>query len=187
PTTAFYRIRSQCGKAMRNEDAALADEQLVRQTPAMIALDYDLLGQEAYDAGAKTEAIKQFEAALRLEPTAYWSLMRLGWCLSYGYPPAHAEAVRVYTGCIMKRPDVELGYFHRGIAYANLGRNEEALADHSKAVELEPTHAKAWFNRAEVYCQLGRWDRALVDFSRAIELNPRSATAWQDRGETYRR
>src|SRR4029077_2464683 len=40
PTQAFYRIRSQCGKSLKEVDAASGDEQLARRTPGTIALDY---------------------------------------------------------------------------------------------------------------------------------------------------
>jgi tetratricopeptide (TPR) repeat protein len=186
PTTSFYRIRSRCRKMLAEEEASRADGQLASLTPGTFALDHYLLGQEAYDAGNKSEAIKQFEAALRLEPTSYWSLMQLGWCLSYRQPPDYAEAARVYTGCIMKRPDYHLGYHHRGIAYANLRRYEDAVADYSKAIELAPTVARAWYNRGENHGSLGQWDKALADFNRAIQLDPEYAPAWSDRGKVHR-
>ncbi len=150
-------------------------------------MDHYLLAQEAYEALNKPEAIKHFEAALRLEPTHYWSLMRLGWCLSYREPPDCAEAVRVYTGCIMKRPDHALAYFHRGIAYVYLRRHEDSVADYSKAIELDPKFAKAWRNRGAVYANLGQWDKALADSTKAIELDPKLAVARSNRGVVYER
>jgi len=47
----------------------------------MLAVDHHVRGMVAYQAKQLAEAIEAFEAALRLEPTHYWSLMRLGYCL----------------------------------------------------------------------------------------------------------
>src|SRR5205807_535649 len=146
-----------------------------------------LRGQAAFDAKQLAEGVQAFEAALHLEPTHYWSLMWLGYCLcDLGQRREDfAGAARVFTGCILKRPDHAHAYYCRANAYSKLRRYEEAVADSSRAIELDPKHALAWYNRGVSYNKLGQSDKAVGDFSRAIELGPKHAPAWNNRGWAY--
>jgi serine/threonine protein kinase/Flp pilus assembly protein TadD len=187
PTAAFYRIRARCRKALGEEEAARADEELFRQTPATIALDHYLLGMVAVAVQDKAEAVKQFEAALRVEPTHYWSLLRLGMCLTYfgQHEQDFAAAAAAFTGCLMQRPGDAMVYCRRAYAYGKLRRYEEALADHAKAIELDPREAQYWNNRGATFARLDQADKALADFSRAVELNPKYVLAWTNRGAAH--
>ena len=63
---------------------------------------------------------------------------------------------------------------------------DEALADLSKAIELDPNSAWAYGSRGETQRELKQYDEALADLSKAIELDPNSAWAYGSRGETQR-
>jgi tetratricopeptide (TPR) repeat protein len=67
-----------------------------------------------------------------------------------------------------------------------LGQPDKALADYSRAIELDPKLGRAWNDRGAAYEQLGRPDKALADYSRAIELDPKYARAWANRGGVYK-
>jgi tetratricopeptide (TPR) repeat protein/serine/threonine protein kinase len=186
PTQAFYELRARCRQALGEEAAAQADRQLAASTPPTMALDHDLRGQTALNNKQFAEAISAFEAALRLEPTHYWSLMKLGYCVDLAQGPEHAyTAVAIFTGCILKRPDHAYAYYCRSIAYSGLNRHEDSLADCSKAIELDSTFALAWNNRGAAYADLGQHDKALADFSKAINLDPKFAAPWRNRGIAY--
>ena len=51
-------------------------------------------------------------------------------------------------------------------------RYDEALADYSRAIELDPEEAWVIASRGETYRAMGRYDQALADYDRAIELDP---------------
>jgi tetratricopeptide (TPR) repeat protein len=53
-----------------------------------------------------------------------------------------------------------------------MGQYEAALADFSRALELDPNDAWDWAHRGETYRQMGQYEAALADFSRALELDP---------------
>jgi tetratricopeptide (TPR) repeat protein len=177
-TPALFRIRSACSRLLNDENGARADEERVRQSSAVMALDHYLLGLRAFYAKDKQGAFLQFEAALELEPTHYWSLMWLGVSLlDLGQEQEWIEAVRVFTGGIMKRPDQFTGYDLRGRAYQKLRRNVQALADFSKAIDLNPNSASTLTSRGNVFFALNRLDEALADHERAIRLQPDYAEA----------
>jgi tetratricopeptide (TPR) repeat protein len=184
PTGAFYQLRLRCRKALGEEAAYQADWQLFHKTPATIALDHHLQGRDAFQRKQLAEAVQAFEAALRLEPTAYWSLVWLGRCLTdLGRGPEDfTGAVRVYTGCILKRPDHAYAYLCRASALYYLRRHEEALADCCKAIELDRKSAEAWNNRGCAYLELRQYDKALAALSKAIKLDPKFAPAHSNLG-----
>src|SRR5262249_31910385 len=67
-----------CRKELGQPEEAGKDLEQARQAPATFALDHYLLALAAVAARDKAEAVQQCEAALRAEPTHYWSLLLLG-------------------------------------------------------------------------------------------------------------
>jgi tetratricopeptide (TPR) repeat protein len=187
PTQALYRLRARCRKALKGEAAAQADTQQAAKIPPTLAVDYFLRGRTAFFGNRLPEAVEAFEAALRVEPTHYWSMMWLGACLSDPSrgPDALAGAARVFSGCLLKRPDHAHVYWCRAILYVQLRRYEDAVDDSSKVIELDPKHAGAWHNRGVAYGYLNQLDKALANLSTAVELDPDHAVAWHDRGIAY--
>jgi serine/threonine protein kinase/Flp pilus assembly protein TadD len=173
-TPAFYRIRAACRKALGAKDQSRQDEALARQTPGVIALDHYLLALAAYDAGNKVEGVKQCEAALRAEPTHYWSLIELGSCLcDLGQGSEDfAGAARVFTGCILHRPDHAAAYLGRGVAHFRLRRPTEAEADFRQALRLRPDYPQAHNNLCSALAAEGRHAEAESECREALRLRP---------------
>lgn len=61
---------------------------------------------------------------------------------------------------------------NRGKAYLALGRLDEALADLTKVIELDPNYADYYFDRADVRRRLGDLAGAVADCDTAISLSP---------------
>jgi len=74
----------------------------------------------------------------------------------------------------------------RGENYRLTFRYDDALADYTRAIELDPGLARAYGGRGLTYQAMGRYDDALADYGRGIELDPSYAWAVASRGETYR-
>jgi len=77
-------------------------------------------------------------------------------------------------------------YYKRADAGAEVGEYGQAIADYSKAIELDPRHAPAYFNRAYAYGEIGEYDKAIANYSKVIELDPSDAQAYYNRGLDYR-
>jgi len=60
-----------------------------------------------------------------------------------------------------------------------------AIADYTKAIELNPKFDLAYNNRGVTYHMLGKYNEALVEYNKAIELNPKYADAYNNRGMAY--
>jgi tetratricopeptide (TPR) repeat protein len=184
PTRAFYSFRAACRWPLGKREAARADRTLARNTPPASAFDHYLLGQAARAARNKAGAIKEYEAALRLEPTHYWSLMCLGICLCDQGEQGQdfAAAAAVFTGCILKRPEHGAAWYIRGVAHWRLRQYDKAIADYSRAIELKADETAVRHKRGLAHAALHQYDRAIADYSRAIELKADFAEAWSNRG-----
>jgi tetratricopeptide (TPR) repeat protein len=77
-------------------------------------------------------------------------------------------------------------YRKRGFAYNRMREFEQALADYTRAIELDPLYARAYASRGSVYRRIGNYEQALQEYNHALELAPDYAWVYLSRGMTYR-
>ncbi len=87
------------------------------------------------------------------------------------------------AGCAGRSPDENLKEGERLLA---AGKKKEAIAEFTKAIEIDPKCVRAYLNRAMCYNETGMPKRAVADFSKAIELNPNDAYPYDQRAILYR-
>jgi tetratricopeptide (TPR) repeat protein len=80
--------------------------------------------------------------------------------------------------------DVEASY-NRGVASAQKGAWEQAIAAFSEVIRLMPDCAEAYGSRGSAHSEKGDQDRAIADLSEAIRLKPSLGQAYNDRGRAY--
>jgi len=96
-------------------------------------------------------------------------------------------------GCteIIERGDKETAklrasaYVLRGKHYINQSDYQHAIADLTKAIELDPKFGDAYYLRGNSYFAQGDYDRAIADETKAIELDPKRSSAYWIRGKAY--
>lgn len=86
---------------------------------------------------------------------------------------------------IRQRPEHYFGYFGRGNAWYDLGEDEKAIQDYTKAIQLYNKDAKPYGNRAVVFFNHGQFELAIADFDMAIGLNPKHSTYYIRRSQAY--
>ena len=59
---------------------------------------------------------------------------------------------------------------NRGVACANKGDYDRAIADLSKSLAFKPDYAIAYYNRAEAWLHLGQWEKAKLDLTVAVAM-----------------
>lgn len=77
-------------------------------------------------------------------------------------------------------------YGNRANAWQALRDPAKAVADYSRALDLDPDHALTWHNRGLVFAALGDHQRAIADYTEALERDPELTAAWGSRGVAYR-
>jgi predicted aspartyl protease/Tfp pilus assembly protein PilF len=78
-------------------------------------------------------------------------------------------------------------YARLGAASASRHEFERALADFSKAIELDPNDSEYFYGRAKIYMQTGQAPLALLDLDRVLVLKPDFIQAHIARAEIHQR
>jgi tetratricopeptide (TPR) repeat protein len=76
-------------------------------------------------------------------------------------------------------------YSSRGAAWRQKGDLDRAIADHDKAIQLQPDAALLYFNRAITWQSREQSTRAMADFSAAIQHAPNFVIAYRGRGDLF--
>ena len=81
------------------------------------------------------------------------------------------------------------GFNRRGNQYSRNGAYEQAIADYTRALELDDTLADAWFNRGCSFYEMGMYDESIEDLTRpsktAIEIDPTDDNFYGRRSLAY--
>jgi tetratricopeptide (TPR) repeat protein len=97
----------------------------------------------------------------------------------------YAGAIRDYNSIIdQKLSDNCEVYYKRGLTKAEFGKNEAAILDFNKAIELFPSYSDAYYRRGLCRIHLERPKEALSDFSQVIKLHPKDKIGYFNRGLT---
>jgi tetratricopeptide (TPR) repeat protein len=59
-----------------------------------------------------------------------------------------------------------------------------AIADYTKAIEINPNYASTYYNRGILKKDLKDYSGAIADYTKAIEINPNYAIAYYNRGNS---
>jgi tetratricopeptide (TPR) repeat protein len=95
-------------------------------------------------------------------------------------------AVELFTRAInsgeLSPMELESTYYNRGYAWDERGEYGKAIADYTKAIELNPKFTEAYYNRGNAWESKGQVDKAIADYTRTITLNPKHVNAYYKRG-----
>ncbi len=137
-------------------------------------------------------AIADFKKVLdfgnKQDPSQIQGRLNLG--LAYYRKNMYEDAIKIYTELIQMDSLEPTAYFQRGLAYhyGNPSQPQLALADYSKAIQLNPAYAMAYLNRGSLYVdQFQKYDLAIDDFNKTLELDPANADAILNKGIAYYR
>ena len=91
------------------------------------------------------------------------------------------------TGFLLSLPEkVYAGdnsyYFDRAFDKGENGDHYGAIADYTKAIEIDPNDVQAYFNRGWNKAKLKDDYGAIFDYTKAIEIDPNYKSAYKNRG-----
>ena len=153
-----------------------------RKAPKLVR-PYNNLG-EAYDAlGDYEQAIREFRAALALNPNYVFALNNLG--NVYGKLQQYRRAAEYFERVLQLDPDYAPAHYNLARAYQALNRPDEALAHYRQAIERVPYFEEALFNYALLSLQTGRAKEAVTHFQRFIQLQPQNYRGYFQLGNAY--
>lgn len=76
-------------------------------------------------------------------------------------------------------------FYERGRTNIDLGKHDEAIADFSIAIAINPAYCEAYSDIGWTYYLNGKSDKALENLGKAIEIDPKSARVYRLRGGVY--
>lgn len=82
-------------------------------------------------------------------------------------------------------PDDFLGWFQRGLKYAQLGFPDRAAESFEAAEQIEPEDATLQFNLGTAYLSLGNFVQAVTNLGRSIKLDPSNSDAYGNRAVAH--
>ncbi|KAK2065549.1 import receptor [Colletotrichum caudatum] len=78
-----------------------------------------------------------------------------------------------------------LAYNLRGTFSCLLGKHDDAMADLSKSIELDPSMTQSYIKRASMNLELGAPDKAAEDFEKAMEQNSEDPDIYYHRAQLH--
>ncbi|TCR61684.1 tetratricopeptide repeat protein [Bosea sp. BK604] len=137
-------------------------------------------GWQKREAGRLPGALRDFEAALKIAPSAY-SAQR-GQAVVLSDLGRYEEALKLLAGLLATDETNATLYADRGIVHMRAGRDEKALSDFAAALTLRPADTHIRWLRGRLATISGNYDLALADFDALLQAEPQNASYMHYRG-----
>jgi len=98
------------------------------------------------------------------------------------------DAIAIYTRILEMKPDDAISsliYKHRGMAYFARSHYEEAVADFSESLKLDPKSYKPAYYQGVVFSVLQQYSQAVDAFNLSLDINPYQPYCLYRRGQAY--
>ena len=145
-------------------------ESLIEREPDRMALRDDI-GVLYLELNRPADAVRHFEAALRLKPASAPAHFNYGTALAAA--GRLDEAMREYQRALELRPQYAVAHNNLGSVLLRLGRPANALEAFREAARADPGLSDAHLNAGLVARALGDYSEAQARLRRAVELSPR--------------
>jgi tetratricopeptide (TPR) repeat protein len=140
-------------------------------------------GDELLDARKPDEALKEFGAAVRLDPNAADSFYFRG--RAWAQLGECDRAMKDLDEALRLDPRNAPALACKGTVCTILGQPRQALKYFDEAVRLDPKSPDVYEARGTAWAMLRQWGKAVADFNAAIRLNPRDADLFVNRGAAW--
>jgi tetratricopeptide (TPR) repeat protein len=138
-------------------------------------------GQKKYDL-----AVNAINTAIKKQSSFYRSYLLKGIIFRElkEYKSGVAALNQAILGAEQEKQKDFLLYQVRGELFYSLKRHQEAIADYTQAITINPQSVYTHNNRGNAKSALGDKAGAIADYNQAITINPQYAKAYNNRGVT---
>jgi tetratricopeptide (TPR) repeat protein len=161
-----------------DQDAIKHLEKAVRLVP----YDYQSrnnLGIVYGKSGEPEKALKEFSTAIQLKPDD--DAVKINLSVFYQRQKEYKKAEEVLHYLLLKSPQNANLHFRLGLIYRDAGRNEEAVSEFLKSVELAPHIINGYEELGNIYASKFRdFDKAEYYYCRGIEAVPKARLRVED-------
>jgi len=175
---AYYYLGLAYGRIGNLQEALISFTNAININPKYIEA-YIKRAEVQIGLGSYREAIENCDEAIKVDPkNPNIYLIR---CTANFMDRNYNQAIKDCSKGVELNPDLtllDLAYFQRGEAYAQLNNYDQAVDDYNKVLEILPNFADAFIARGELFSKHGNYDQSLKDFNKAIESAPKSGIAY---------
>jgi tetratricopeptide (TPR) repeat protein len=83
----------------------------------------------------------------------------------------------LFNRCEREKESSSKAFLKRGLDRYYKGDLDQAIANFSKAIELNPQDATPYTNRGSVWFDKGEYDKAIDDYNKCLKLDPHNHVA----------
>jgi tetratricopeptide (TPR) repeat protein len=141
----------------------------VKKSPLKARPHYNL-GNSFNFRGKMEEAIKEYQAAIQINPEYADAYLNLG--VAYASLGVEDRAERALKKAIQLEPYDAEAYYNLGLLYANRKLHHLAIEQYKKAISLTPDSAKIHNNFGIALAEMGRLDEAISQFQLGLRSHP---------------
>lgn len=144
---------------------------------------YNDRGRSLLCLGRLHEALDSFTRAIKADPHYGNPFSNRGICKQllgqfYEAEPDLVRSIELFSQQITHDPLDAWGFRLRGRAYRYLGKFEQAIADQTTSLQLDPLCAPSHTERGYALIESGRPDEAEQDFRAALAMLPSRTSQW---------
>ncbi len=134
--------------------------------------------------GDHPQAVSSYTTAMALngQPNAELLVARGN---SYLVAKLPEKALADFNAALTLLPENPVILINRALAYRDLDKKTEAIADLDHVIELWPTHTRSYFIRSELYTRLGRVELAKKDRNKGFSTETKDPVSLLARGVAY--
>jgi len=187
-TASLYRSRADAYFVKSDYSRAIADYGKIIEIEQGNAYAYSMRGSAYMKTSNFQKAADDFEMLLKFSANIDEKInaanLLTNACVKSKEPN---RAIGAFNELLKTSTATAKVYRYRGSTYGKFGDFDKAIADYSKAMELDPQNADFVYGHGVFYYRKDDYENAIRDFSKAIELNPRKLSAYYNRGTSYYR
>jgi tetratricopeptide (TPR) repeat protein len=169
------RVIDFCQKGLHSRPGA----EMAQSLRQLVAWAHNRRGELLAEAGRPREALAEFEAAIKFDPSFSLALHNRG--VTFAQQNRLEDALRDFDRVVALNPGLAVAYRNRAELLSSLGRMEEAVRDYDRALAQLPQDVELYRARGYALQQMGRFDQALDDLNQAIRLSPADPQAYAQR------
>jgi tetratricopeptide (TPR) repeat protein len=178
----MWQKRAQTHDSLGQHDKAIADYNRAIELKPDFSAAWFGRGRAQMNLKKWPEAIADLSSALALNPGDYVCRWQRGYCyVQQGQPQL---ALADFSRGLQLQPNAAV-FADRGNVHRSLRRWDQAIADYTAALKLNPGFPAFWFYRGLCYAAKGEHRKAAADFSQCIQLNSKVPACWFNRGNAW--
>ena len=120
---------------------------------------------------AHDAAVKEFQAALSLEPANEEAAIRLA--RAYENEGKITEAEATFQQAIQSHPNSRNSYNEAGRFYQRRNEYDKALQMYAKVIQIAPEWYGTYVNIGAIYIEMGQYEKAIDPLKKSIAIRPK--------------